>query len=67
MLHPYFTHDFLSLLPSGMDELHLEIYVEDEARIQCRLHNGQASCQRETATQLAEFDHTHKEQMGGSI
>ena len=67
-----FTHDFLSLLLqtiiSGMGELHLEIYVERmrrEYNVDCTTGKPRVNF-RETVTQLAEFDHTHKKQTGGA-
>jgi elongation factor G len=53
---------------SGMGELHLEIYCERMAReYACPVVTGQPQvAYRETITQSASYDYTHKKQTGGS-
>lgn len=53
---------------SGMGELHLEIYVERlrrEYQVDCTTGRPRVAY-RETITQLADFNYTHKKQTGGS-
>ncbi|KAF8063444.1 elongation factor G, mitochondrial [Lyophyllum atratum] len=53
---------------SGMGELHLEIYVERmrrEYNVDCTTGKPRVAF-RETITQRAEFNHTHKKQTGGA-
>jgi elongation factor G len=52
----------------GMGELHLEIYIERIRReYKCDVIAGQPQVAfRETITQRAEFEYTHKKQTGGS-
>lgn len=53
---------------SGMGELHLEVYVERMRReYSAEVSTGQPRvAYRETITQRAEFNYTHKKQTGGS-
>jgi len=53
---------------SGMGELHLEVYVERMKReYNCEVQTGAPQvAYRETISQRAEFDYTHKKQTGGS-
>lgn len=55
-------------LIAGMGELHLEVYVERIKReYQCEVTVGAPQvAYRETITQRAEIDYTHKKQTGGS-
>ena len=52
----------------GMGELHLEVYVERMRReYKAEVVTGQPQvAYRETITQMAEFNYTHKKQTGGS-
>lgn len=53
---------------SGMGELHLEVYIERMRReYNANVNTGAPQvAYRETITQMAEFDYTHKKQTGGS-
>jgi elongation factor G len=53
---------------SGMGELHLEVYVERMKReYGCAVETGAPQvAYRETISQRAEFDYTHRKQTGGS-
>jgi elongation factor G len=53
---------------SGMGELHLEVYIERMRReYKAEVTTGAPQvAYRETITQMAEFDYTHKKQTGGS-
>ncbi len=55
-------------LVRGMGELHLDIYIERIKReYNCEVVVGQPKvAYRETITQMAEYDYTHKKQTGGS-
>jgi len=52
----------------GMGELHLEVYIERMRReYKCEVDTGAPQvAYRETITQKAEFNYTHKKQTGGS-
>lgn len=52
----------------GMGELHLEVYIERMRReYKCEVDTGMPQvAYRETITQLADFNYTHKKQTGGS-
>jgi len=52
----------------GMGELHLEVYIERMKReYKCEVETGMPQvAHRETITQRAEFNYTHKKQTGGS-
>jgi elongation factor G len=58
----------LQTIISGMGELHLEIYVERmrrEYNVECTTGKPKVAF-RETITQRADFQHTHKKQTGGA-
>ena len=56
------------LVISGMGELHLDVYIERMRReYNCEVETGQPQvAYRETITQRADFNYTHKKQTGGS-
>lgn len=53
---------------AGMGELHLDVYIERMKReYNCEVQTGQPQvAYRETVTQKAEFNYTHKKQSGGA-
>jgi elongation factor G len=60
--------DVLQTIISGMGELHLEIYVERmrrEYNVECTTGKPKVAF-RETITQRADFQYTHKKQTGGA-
>ena len=60
--------DVLQTIISGMGELHLEIYVERmrrEYNVECTTGKPKVAF-RETISQRADFQHTHKKQTGGA-
>ena len=64
----YVDHETNETIISGMGELHLEVYIERMKReYQAEVQVGQPQvAYRETITQRAEFNYTHKKQTGGS-
>ncbi len=64
----YVDHETNETIVSGMGELHLEVYIERMKReYQAEVQVGQPQvAYRETITQRAEFNYTHKKQTGGS-
>lgn len=64
----YVDHETNETIISGMGELHLEVYIERMKReYQAEVEVGQPQvAYRETITQMAEFNYTHKKQTGGS-
>jgi len=66
--HARYDDDAGETVVSGMGELHLEVYVERMKReYNCEVEVGRPQVSyKETITQLAEFDYTHKKQTGGS-
>ncbi|MCL2790177.1 MAG: elongation factor G [Desulfobulbus sp.] len=64
----YVDHETNETIISGMGELHLEVYIERmkrEYKAEVAVGAPQVAY-RETITQRAEFDYTHKKQTGGS-
>jgi elongation factor G len=64
----FVDHETNETIISGMGELHLEVYVERMKReYQAEVEVGAPRvAYRETITQRADFDYTHKKQTGGS-
>ncbi len=64
----YVDHETNETIVSGMGELHLEVYIERMKReYQAEVEVGAPQvAYRETITQKAEFNYTHKKQTGGS-
>ncbi|KAF9449353.1 elongation factor G, mitochondrial [Macrolepiota fuliginosa MF-IS2] len=64
----HIDHESKETIISGMGELHLEIYVERmkrEYNTECTTGKPRVAF-RETITQRASFDYTHKKQTGGA-
>ena len=64
----YVDHETNETIISGMGELHLEVYIERmkrEYKAEVEVGAPQVAY-RETITQQANFDYTHKKQTGGS-
>ena len=64
----FVDHETNETIISGMGELHLEVYIERMKReYDAAVQVGQPQvAYRETITQMAEFNYTHKKQTGGS-
>lgn len=64
----YLEEETAETIICGMGELHLDVYVERMRReYQVELETGMPKvAYRETITQRAEFNHTHKKQTGGA-
>ncbi len=64
----YVDHETNETIISGMGELHLEVYIERMKReYNAEVQAGQPQvAYRETITQRADFNYTHKKQTGGS-
>jgi elongation factor G len=64
----YVDHETNETIISGMGELHLEVYIERMKReYKAEVEVGQPQvAYRETITQMADFNYTHKKQTGGS-
>ena len=64
----FVDHETSETIISGMGELHLEVYIERMKReYNAEVEVGAPQvAYRETITQRAEFDYTHKKQTGGS-
>lgn len=64
----YVDHETNETIISGMGELHLEVYIERmkrEYKAEVQVGAPQVAY-RETVTQRADFNYTHKKQTGGS-
>ncbi|KAF9782458.1 P-loop containing nucleoside triphosphate hydrolase protein [Thelephora terrestris] len=64
----HIDHESKETIISGMGELHLEIYVERmrrEYNVECTTGKPKVAF-RETITQRADFQYTHKKQTGGA-
>ncbi len=64
----FVDHETSETIISGMGELHLEVYIERmkrEYKAEVEVGAPQVAY-RETITQRADFDYTHKKQTGGS-
>jgi elongation factor G len=64
----FVDHETSETIISGMGELHLEVYIERMKReYQAEVEVGAPRvAYRETITQRADFDYTHRKQTGGS-
>ena len=64
----YVDHETNETIISGMGELHLEVYIERMKReYKAEVQVGQPQvAYRETITQRADFNYTHKKQTGGA-
>ena len=64
----FVDHETNETIISGMGELHLEVYIERMKReYNAEVQAGQPQvAYRETITQRADFNYTHKKQTGGS-
>ena len=64
----FVDHETNETIISGMGELHLEVYIERMKReYKAEVQVGQPQvAYRETITQRADFNYTHKKQTGGS-
>ena len=66
--HCYVDPESNQTIIQGMGELHLDVYIERMRReYNCEVETGQPQvAYRETITQRADFNYTHKKQTGGS-
>jgi len=66
--HTYVDAESNETIIQGMGELHLEVYIERMRReYNCEVETGRPQVAfRETITQRADFNYTHKKQSGGS-
>ncbi len=66
--HTYVDAESNETIIQGMGELHLEVYIERMRReYNCEVETGRPQVAfRETITQHADFNYTHKKQSGGS-
>ena len=66
--HCYVDPESNQSIIQGMGELHLDVYIERMRReYNCEVETGQPQvAYRETITQRADFNYTHKKQTGGS-